>query len=224
MPGLVPSAARLLDLVAPRWCAVCSAGPVGPLSLCNECEGDLGGPVQVWELGGVPICAALPYQPPVAVLIHALKYKGRRPLAGYLGRLLLRTHAAFEPLRSAECLVPVPLHARRHKRRGFNQAEELAGVLGAALNLPTSRLLRRRRHQSGQVGRSGVERRQQASDLFELRRSLAAGTPPTVLDNRRVVVVDDVFTTGTTMRGALSPLVAAGARPAAVVLCVAGRP
>lgn len=146
-------------------------------------------------------------------IIHALKYEGRRSIAPPLGALM--RSAGAELLRGADVVVPVPLHPRRERSRGFNQADDLARALG----LPVRPLLRRLRYTTSQVELPKDERQRNVHGAFDLRRpalserrrGLAAATrvegSPAV-----VVLVDDVSTTGATLEACASVLKAAGAK------------
>jgi ComF family protein len=127
------------------------------------------------------------YEGSLRAIVHALKYDGRRSIAGPLSGLLLR-HAG-PLLRGADFVVPVPLHWSRQWRRGFNQAHELAAGLG----LPVRGVLKRRRYTRSQTGLSADDRCANVRAAFVLSRR--AGP----LDGLCVVVVDDVSTTGATL-------------------------
>jgi ComF family protein len=136
------------------------------------------------------------YESGLRELIHLLKYDGIRPAANVLGRMLSDAIVPLQPLFAAEPLlvVPVPLHRQKLRQRGFNQAELIAR---AALKLmPSPRfelapLLDRTRGTQSQIGLSRHERRE------NLRGAFAVTEPETIL-GREVLLVDDVFTTGTT--------------------------
>ncbi len=116
-------------------------------------------------------------------------------------------------LEGADLAVPVPLHRTRHRRRGFNQAAELAHRLG----LPVREVLRRRRATRSQVELPAAERRRNLVDAFALRRFVRTGrcrwqASRRILDGAVIVVVDDVSTTGATLDQCARVLKAGGAR------------
>lgn len=156
------------------------------------------------------IRAAFPYRDPVPALLHAFKYRGLAPsglaLAGWMAGCLGR----FPELGEPDALVPVPLHPVRLRERGFNQSDVLAEAVARRARRPLLRLLERTRATRAQwrLGRGARE-----GNLAGAFRALAR------LDGRRVLLIDDVCTTGETLEGCARVLKAAGAaRVAAFVL------
>ena len=155
--------------------------------------------------------AAGHYDGPLREIIHALKYEGRRSLAPPLGRLMREAGAAL--LDDADCVVPVPLHPWRRMTRGFNQAADLA----SALDRPVVHALWRARWTPAQMGLPARSRRTNVRGAFMLspfcsrpgRRAALHGPP---IEDRVVVLVDDVRTTGATLNACAKVLRDAGAR------------
>jgi len=132
-------------------------------------------------------------------LIHLLKYQQVRPAAVVLGRMLAEAVRRLEPgwNEHSVLVVPVPLHARKLRQRGFNQSELIAHhalKLGAGSGrlVLHSRVLERRRETQSQIGLTRHQRRE------NLRGSFAV-TRPEVIAGREILLVDDGFTTGTTV-------------------------
>ena len=124
--------------------------------------------------------------------VHAFKFRGRRALAAPLAALLAEIDATALPAGVPEVLVPVPLHPRRERERGFNQARLLAHRLGRSWGVPCSDALARARATLPQAELSAEARRDNVRGAFALRRrSEVAG--------RHVALVDDVLTTGSTV-------------------------
>jgi len=146
---------------------------------------------------------ALPFDGPARALVHALKYSGRRGAADAL------VSAAAADARAAasagvDALVPVPLHPSRRRERGFNQAEVLARGLAGVLGVPVAEgCLARTRPTRTQTG---LDRRERAVNV---RGAFEAAPPP---GTGRVLLVDDVVTTGATLSEAAGALAAAGVR------------
>jgi ComF family protein len=134
-------------------------------------------------------------------LIHLLKYDRIRTLAAPLADRLV---SACPLDQRFDAIVPMPLHWFRHWRRGYNQATLLARELARRGGLPLLRGARRSRATPPQAGLSGARRRAIVAGAFQPLR----GRP---LQGMRVLLVDDVFTTGATMDECSSVLKAAGA-------------
>lgn len=146
-----------------------------------------------------------PYEGPLRVLVQQLKYHGRRRAASRVAALLLEDEAVRRLVGTSDLVVPVPLHPRRRRERGYNQsaliAAELARMGGVAHR---EDVLVRRRDTPPQAGRSAAERRRNVEDAFGVRRRGAVA-------GRVVTLVDDVVTTGATARACASALASAGA-------------
>jgi ComF family protein len=131
-------------------------------------------------------------------LIHVLKFEQVRPAGAVLGRILAATIAGLEkgmPVGKI-AVVPVPLHRSKQGQRGFNQAEVIARGALHELSLPKRFELRvgavqRRRNTGSQIGLTSHQRRENMRGAF-------AVTEPTRILNRDILLIDDVYTTGTT--------------------------
>lgn len=147
----------------------------------------------------------LDYRFPVDQLVQAFKFRGDMLAGRLLAELMADVLEGLGP-GGAQVLVPLPLHRRRLRQRGFNQAAELARVLGQRLGLPVDeRMLRRSLAGPPQSGLSGAARRSNVRGAFCLDKGVAG--PPA-----RVALVDDVLTTGATASEAARALLAAGAQ------------
>ena len=144
-------------------------------------------------------------------IIHAFKYEGRRSLAQPLGSLL--RERSVRALDGAACVVPVPLFAWRRLRRGFNQAADLA----SQMELPVVHALWRVRYTASQTGLSAAARRRNVHGAFRLSPFLSAKTRARFIEERVVVLVDDVMTTGATSDACAEVLRKAGASEVRVV-------
>jgi ComF family protein len=139
--------------------------------------------------------AALRYEFPADVLVHALKFRGELALARLLGGLLSNLIHPIE----IDRVIPVPLSATRLRERGYNQSVEIARQLGANLDLA---LCVRERDTPAQMDLPYAQRKRNVRGAFRCTRSLAGA---------RVAVVDDVMTTGATLNEVASVLKQAGA-------------
>ncbi|HYM04971.1 MAG TPA: ComF family protein [Terriglobales bacterium] len=144
-------------------------------------------------------------------LIHLLKYEQVRPAAAVLGRMLAEAVSGLDSAwtQNPVVVVPVPLHARKSRQRGFNQSELIAQHAlklraGNGRLVLRSKILERRRETQSQIGLTRHQRRE------NLRGSFAVARPEEIA-GREVLLVDDVFTTGTTVSECARVLRRAGA-------------
>lgn len=138
-------------------------------------------------------------------LVHRLKYADRLDLARALGRMMARSGAEL----AAECdvIVPVPLHRFRLWHRRFNQAMALARIVGASHGRPCDpTVLERVKRTRSQVGLSRTQRGENLQGAFKV-----PGSAKSHLKGRRVLLVDDVMTTGATANAASRALLRGGA-------------
>jgi ComF family protein len=210
----LPVCPECLERIQPIQGKVCSICGERVLSAYFECDED--------GLRRCPVCRRIdhPFHRAIAYgsyddglreLIHLLKYNGVRPAAGALGRMLGETLTAMAPSldQPLVLLVPVPLHRGKRRQRGFNQAELIAQV---ALRAPVagqrfqlaSGILARVRDTHSQIGLTSHQRRENLRGAF-------AVTQPQQIAGREVVLVDDVYTTGTTASECARVLRRAGA-------------
>jgi ComF family protein len=137
--------------------------------------------------------------------IHLLKYRGKLRLQQPLLGLALAHFGLHFPGSTYDAIIPVPLHRERLMRREFNQAAVIARGLARHLGVPMmERLLVRVRSTRPQVELSGSERRQNVRQAFAVTNAAA-------LEDKRLLVVDDVFTTGATLGEVARTLKGAGA-------------
>jgi ComF family protein len=197
--------------IAGGVCSICGERLVSPYAFSGEHGEPRCGLCRRLEPPFARASAYGSYDGGLRELIHLLKYDGVRPAANVLGRMLAEVVAALEPCfgRNAILVVPVPLHARKLRQRGFNQSELIAR---AALKLrpPGSRIalstgvLERRRETQSQIGLTRHQRRENIRGAFVVAR-------PDEIAGREVLLVDDVFTTGTTVSECARILRRAGA-------------
>jgi ComF family protein len=148
------------------------------------------------------------YEGALRELIHLYKYGRVRTLAKPLGALLA---AALPREERFDAVTPVPLHWRRQWQRGFNQSELLARTMAARCGIPVVPALRRVRATLTQAGLSNTRRRQNVDTAFECRRGARA------LAGKRILLIDDVLTTGSTAAACARVLKRAGAAKVALL-------
>ncbi len=153
------------------------------------------------------IYSATKYAGVIRHAIQRLKFAKRRRLAEPLGVLLVKyvSHTPVLNMREIDTLVPVPLHPRRHKLRGFNQAELLAGSLAKYYDTPTINALARVKETSPQFDLPRDAR------LVNVKGAFKVAEPRSVY-NKRILLVDDIYTTGATIAECSRSLMIAGAR------------
>lgn len=223
----------LLDLVFPPFCPLCrarlGAGRRDPL--CGACWQALERIEEpVCRLCGLPLtvpglCGGCRRRPPafsyaraaarygdvVREALHAFKFGGRRALAAPLGELLAAPGPGALPGEAPDLLLPVPLHPRRRRERGFNQSLLLARRVGRAWGLPVRPdILLRTAATSPQTDLSAPARRANVRGAFALRR-------PELVAGRHVILVDDILTTGATVGECARVLREGGARTVGVL-------
>jgi len=145
-------------------------------------------------------------------LLTRFKYSGQQALGAPLGQLLADTAAEHFDVEEYDVIVPVPLHRDRLAERGFNQAYLIAKPLAASARLPVVAAVERILSSAAQVGLKGAQRKGNVRDAFGLhprRRTQVA--------RRRVLLVDDVLTTGATAEECARVLKSAGAAEVDVV-------
>jgi len=190
------------ERIAPPWCRCCGA-PLGIEGLCGACRSRR--PRFAYAR------AAVLYGDLVREAIHAFKFGGRRGLANPLGDLLAGLGLSALPGAVPDALVPVPLHPRRARERGYDQALLLARRLERAWGVAVvADALVRAVPTQPQTDLDAAARRRNVRDAFAVRR-------PELIAGRHVVLVDDVLTTGATAGECARTLARAGAAAVGVV-------
>lgn len=228
--------AAFTGLLYPPACLACPVLTAAPGGLCPSCWQALpvvdrpfcerlGTPFAL-DIGGTLLSPAAIADPPVfgraravarfdgtaRTLVHRLKYSDRLDLAPAMGRWMAR--AGREVLAQADVLVPVPLHRWRLWRRRFNQAAALAAAVSRETGVPLLYdALARSRSTRSQVGLTRAERARNLQGVFRVPQEARP-----LLQGRRVVLVDDVMTTGSTANAASRALMRAGAAQVDVLL------
>ena len=198
----------LFEPVQSPLCHICGRPFISQQGVDHECPDCLKHP-----LGFEAARASGLFKPPLKTLIHQFKYRGHTELARPLGRVLWEALHRFYDWRSFDLVLPVPLHWLRRCRRGFNQAAlllrqwaSLADEQGLLFDpsMVSEKVLLRRRRTPSQTG-LGKKRR-----VSNLKNAFAVNNPDEVR-NRRILLIDDVMTTGSTVDACTKVLKSAGA-------------
>jgi ComF family protein len=186
-------------MAAEYFCVQCrapfrNAFPLDEQGLCALCRRGVSGFNAAYSYGF--------YEGELRELIHLFKYGRVQTLAKPLGRFLA---LALPREESFDTIVPMPLHWRKRWERGFNQADLLAREISRRTHTPVRNALRRVRFTATQAGLTNAKRRKNVSGAFRPRGEQALG-------GQRVLLVDDVMTTGSTAAACARALKMAGAR------------
>ena len=133
-------------------------------------------------------------------LVHLLKYKQREDIGIGLGKLFGEELKEASWAKDLEAIVPVPLHPRKERDRGYNQTALLGEGMSTALSIPHHpHALRRTRHTESQTRKGRAARADNVAELFEPDKTKA-------IAGRHILLIDDVLTTGATLEGAAAAL------------------
>jgi ComF family protein len=139
-------------------------------------------------------------------LIHRFKYDKKIPLGKHLAQSLGEVMAKENEFRDCDLVIPVPLHPVRHRERGFNQSEILTEGISKITGIPMGKnILRRRKNTKDQTYLNAQQRAENVKDAFTINRLEK-------IDGRRVILVDDVITTGATLNECADVLLQTGAK------------
>jgi ComF family protein len=210
-----------LNLFLKTNCPLCDRVAEG--ILCRYCDRQLRGyqlaqPAKYWE-GDLPLFAWGRYEGAVKQSIGKLKYDGYRDIGFWLGELLADSWQEFLPPQIPDKLtiIPIPLHAEKLKARGFNQAELIARRFGQITGYRLDLSLHRTRATAAQFGLSKGDRESNLVNAFAIAPNsrLHAGT--------KVLLVDDIYTTGATARSAVTALQSQGVEVCGTIVVATGK-
>ncbi len=196
-----PSCLSELKVFSHPRCPRCGLGfhsPGGEDHLCSGCL------TEDWNF--TKARAIGPYEGWMVELISQFKFRGVARLAKPLGTLLAEYRDPEFPFSEFDLLVSVPLHLQRLRERGFNQSLLLARRIAQIHSLPLdATALQRIRHTQPQTELSGPERKKNIRQAFAVKRT-------TSISGKRILLIDDVFTTGATVQECAQTLLKAGAK------------
>ena len=226
----------LCDLVFPPRCAACGVLRTGPeeRSFCPACfSGIRFIAPPLCPCCGIPMAGAggdhpcgdcLVSRPPYRVaravaryesvlhdVVHVFKYKGKTTIGEILGKMMADHAYSGFTIADYSLIVPVPLHPKRLRERGFNQALILAREISKRFSLPLEFLaLERHKLTEPQVNLSKEQRLENVRGAFAVRKNKR-------IEGQRVILVDDVYTTGSTIKECAGTLMRSGAADVAVL-------
>ena len=197
-----------LSLIYPRNCVACGNSLFKHEDqVCNYCYTNLPktnfhkqprNPVDVLFYGRTPLLIASSFylfqkKGSIQKILHAIKYKSNKDLAVLVGKWYAEDLKTDPVISKSDYIIPVPLHSKKFKMRGFNQSEEFAKGLSEGLKTPlNTSVLKRKEFTETQTKKNKYERWENVEDVFEL-------ITPEMFKNKHVVLVDDVITTGATI-------------------------
>lgn len=217
---------NFLDILypSPEVCLLCRQNPVAKNQICRKCAREL----EIWQTSSASrntvyvgkrgkflsnfylLYAAAPYKGAFKQAIQNLKYGKKTYLASVLGEIMalyLQTKAKLV----FDLIIPVPLTSRKETQRGFNQAQLLAEVISLKLNIPLEKgLLVKQRETKTQVSLKKDKRLQNLKGAFTLSHKIS--------ERPRILLIDDIFTTGATAKEAVLTLLKGGADEVTVLV------
>ena len=217
-----------ISLFFPRYCLSCSTSLVGgEETLCTRCIINLpkanyaldDNPIKDRLMGRLPLTYGLVYLKlkkggVVQKMLHQLKYNHHPEIGVKLGKVFGRELKESGLTDAFDLIIPVPLHATRKRKRGYNQSAKFAEGLGYALDVPWDETISvRKQRTKTQTNKSKLERWENVKDVFSLANM-------TSVAGKRVLLVDDVITTGATLEACGSHLVKSGCAQISVA-CIA---
>jgi len=181
----------------PPFCLRCADRTSGDEEFCERCEGR---PHECRLIRGVFL-----YREAAVSLVHAFKFRGRRSAATSAGTWMGFAFDRYPEFERPDALVPMPLHPRRRRERGYNQALLLAEALSAGVGVPVAPVLARARATRPQWALGRDERAENLDGAFVL------AAPEAEVKGRRFLLIDDVCTSGSSFEACAKVLNEAGA-------------
>lgn len=199
--GVCPDCTTKLEYVREPVCIRCGKPLDEEQEYCGDCQGK-----KTFYIQGR---SALVYNSWMRASVSRLKYHGRREYAEEYANILYQQYGEWIRRISPQALIPVPVHPHRKRKRGFNQAEEIAAVLSRKTGIPlNTKLLYRCKDTLPQKELSGAARRRNLQEAFCVKESGEVLNPRIEC----VILIDDIFTTGSTVEACSSVLYKSGIR------------
>lgn len=205
---LIQLAKDIFHLFFPKLCIVCSNSLLqSEYAVCRPCLNELpktnfeqqpNNPIEQKFWGKIPLhhaCAIYYFNKKSSLqkILHALKYKQDKEAGLILGQEVAKHLSACSWIQEIDYLMPVPLHPRKLKERGYNQSEVFAQGIHEVIQIPILRdVLLRHRHTGSQASLNLIQRMDNVKGAFELKNS-------SCVQDKHVLLIDDVMTTGATL-------------------------
>ncbi len=200
---------RILDLISPRQCVICGERlSITERAVCSSCYLHLprttyqftpyDNPMAqlFWGLAPISRAAALFFYEPhaeAAQLIYDLKYADRPDIGEDIGRMMAEEMQMADYFAGVDVIIPVPLSSKRKRQRGYNQSEMIARGIHEITNIPVMNCALKRKHfHQSQTSLMRHQRQENVAEMFELRDAKG-------LEDKHILLVDDVCTTGATL-------------------------
>lgn len=193
---------RIVQKAVRPYCMKCGK-PIGDerKEFCTDCEKR-----EHFYLQGK---AAFVYDKYMQKSIAAFKYRGRREYGNYYAEQIVKKHKKWIETIGAQCLIPVPIHRERYRKRGYNQAKIIADEIGNRVELPViDNFIERNKNTEALKNLSEAKRRECLKDAFFVSET----SELLYRDLRCVILVDDIYTTGSTINECAAALKRAGVK------------
>jgi len=206
----------VLDFIYPPVCPICDGVMTAYAPICSGCQLSIKNRMHLKHhfsqdfhhlkkpLFLDDVITFWEYFPGIEKAIHMIKYKDRKKLGALLGQWAAQTLRAAQ-MEQFNLIVPVPLHPRRLRERGFNQSHILAREISLHTDIPVAlRILKRSKYTETQTLLSAEKRQENVYHAFDVRS-------PAKFENQHILLVDDVITSGATVNSCAAACKAAGA-------------
>ena len=199
----------LLDLLFPPRCVFCGEVIAPGRQVCKACAREIVPVPTVRRMNlsksgkNIPCVVLYPYAGKVRDSVIRFKFGGEKSYAGFYSERMVSHIAKLCPETAFDWVVPVPISAQREKQRGYNQSKLIARKIAAAMNIRCSECLEKTRDNPEQHKLNKTERRKNVAGAYQVSGSEAAG--------RKILLVDDIVTTGATLSECAETLYRSGA-------------
>lgn len=229
---------EIVSLVFPRRCPVCDEVLMAGKYICEDCRKKLcfikepvckkcGKTLEREQQEYCSDCvrkkhffvqgkAVFAYQKEMKKSMYRFKYSNKREYADFYAAEAAKLYSGWVKHREIEVIVPIPMYFWKKRRRGYNQAEVFARRLGKQLHIPvTGKIVKRIRNTRPQKELNDVERKENLKKAFKIA--------PDIVKYRKILLVDDIYTTGSTMDAVAEVLLEAGVKEVYFICVCIGR-